>query len=793
MAHSSKSFKSYIDLGSSSSCPIGRNDIVDDRGRSSFISYIDSDSAKCDSALCAPLRKDAKRNKESFKSYLNLDDVDSRSLTAPDGKEISVPPAYETKLEPDLLPGEVVIAKTTSVLKFSSFTDQKQGIVGSLFCTNFRLSYVTADASLFAMDDGKQRNRLIGEHDIPLMSIDAVYEVSKGKRKKLLPASSIVKRAKHLEIHCKDFRVHSFGFKLASKEEGKVFVNAILCHAYPARLDLLYLFGYNKAVKTRRVNPIASPKRRSDPDQVSQSTVPTFRTIADWEAELSRCNAGKHWRAAWMNQGFRLSNTLPETFVVPKYTSNADLVQVCILFVDSRVPSWCYTYQNGASVVRMANLLPEAEQVEKEQMLINGIDRTCPGKKGVTSHVEDLNKCPPPKDIKTSLEKLKEILSPVSLKDFWTTDRCWLSSLEATKWLSSVSQCLEIAERLATIVVEGNRNVILQEFDGRDYSCVIACLIQILIDVHCRTISGFQSLVQKEWVAMGHKFTQRLGITAKNEQEESPIFLLFLDCVWQLLQQFPSSFEFSETYLTTLWDSAHIGLFGNFLFDCVHTSSKLCKEQLKLESVWNWHVQFSDKDLALFKNPLFLAKNSEELSTMNKKLAAITNSLNNDNFKKKLYLLYLNREATEHGVVLKPQVIAPMLKLWSQCYLRWSSPVEIYGGGAPSEYFQQCVLVEEVLCLKHKLANLEKASASDANKRYQNTPKSELFFSFNTQQTPRSSKMYSDVLTSSFPFSPGGLNKSNAGTPLSLYLEGSEFGPINLNDSEDLSGSYLDD
>lgn len=49
---------------------------------------------------------------------------------------------------------------------------------------------------------------------------------------------------------------------------------------------------------------------------------------------------------------------------------------------------------------------------------------------------------------------------------------------------------------------------------------------------------------------------------------QSPIFLLFLDCVWQLLQQCPTSFEFSETYLTTLWDAAHVSIFDTFLFDC---------------------------------------------------------------------------------------------------------------------------------------------------------------------------------------------------------------------------------
>ena len=49
---------------------------------------------------------------------------------------------------------------------------------------------------------------------------------------------------------------------------------------------------------------------------------------------------------------------------------------------------------------------------------------------------------------------------------------------------------------------------------------------------------------------------------------QSPEFLVFLDCMWQLLQQFPAAFEFTETYLTTLWDSAHISVFETFLFDC---------------------------------------------------------------------------------------------------------------------------------------------------------------------------------------------------------------------------------
>jgi len=38
--------------------------------------------------------------------------------------------------------------------------------------------------------------------------------------------------------------------------------------------------------------------------------------------------------------------------------------------------------------------------------------------------------------------------------------------------------------------------------------------------------------------------------------------------VWQLCQQYPTEFEFTETYLTTLWDAAHVSIFDTFIFNC---------------------------------------------------------------------------------------------------------------------------------------------------------------------------------------------------------------------------------
>ena len=56
---------------------------------------------------------------------------------------------------------------------------------------------------------------------------------------------------------------------------------------------------------------------------------------------------------------------------------------------------------------------------------------------------------------------------------------------------------------------------------------------------------------------LGHKFADRCGQGNKaSASEVSPIFLQFLDTTWQVLCQFPLSFEFSENLLVFLADEA---------------------------------------------------------------------------------------------------------------------------------------------------------------------------------------------------------------------------------------------
>jgi myotubularin-related protein 6/7/8 len=78
-----------------------------------------------------------------------------------------------------------------------------------------------------------------------------------------------------------------------------------------------------------------------------------------------------------------------------------------------------------------------------------------------------------------------------------------------------------------------------------------------------------QTLLEKEWLAFGHKFTDRCGFIATVDPKEvSPVFTQFIDCVWQLTQQFPTAFQYNERYLIALHDHVFSCQFGTFIGNC---------------------------------------------------------------------------------------------------------------------------------------------------------------------------------------------------------------------------------
>ena len=112
-------------------------------------------------------------------------------------------------------------------------------------------------------------------------------------------------------------------------------------------------------------------------------------------------------------------------------------------------------------------------------------------------------------------------------------------------------------------------SVLLALEDGWDATCQLSALAQLLMDPYYRTIQGFADLIDKEFSAFGHRFAHRNNLTQSDQNNGiAPVFVQFLDCVAQVLRQFPMSFEFNEYMLKYLAFHSMSNRFTNFLTDC---------------------------------------------------------------------------------------------------------------------------------------------------------------------------------------------------------------------------------
>jgi len=125
-------------------------------------------------------------------------------------------------------------------------------------------------------------------------------------------------------------------------------------------------------------------------------------------------------------------------------------------------------------------------------------------------------------------------------------------------------------------------------------------LAQLILDGYYRTIQGFQMLIEKDWLSFGHKFQDRCGHVISDANEVSPIFLQFLDAVWQLTQMFPQAFQFNEKYLVTILEHTYSCQYGTFVGNCEKQRGEL-KIREKTYSLWGYLVMCNDE----FVNPLY--------------------------------------------------------------------------------------------------------------------------------------------------------------------------------------------
>lgn len=78
-------------------------------------------------------------------------------------------------------------------------------------------------------------------------------------------------------------------------------------------------------------------------------------------------------------------------------------------------------------------------------------------------------------------------------------------------------------------------------------------------------ILGLQALIEREWLQAGHPFqtrNQKLCFGNAHMKGLQPSFLIFLDCLYQLHNQFPCSFECKIDMLMLLFEHSYFSQFG---------------------------------------------------------------------------------------------------------------------------------------------------------------------------------------------------------------------------------------
>ncbi|XP_070296768.1 myotubularin-related protein 12 [Salvelinus sp. IW2-2015] len=475
-----------------------------------------------------------------------------------------------------------------------------------------------------------------------------------------------------------------------------------------------------------------------------------FDSVEDWIQDMKRTKG--NCRVVSENSNFELSPKLPQFFIVPSNVSDEDLTK----YQGKGLPMWCWSHHSGCALFKAASI-PLVQEDNVPQTYMEKMLTAVAHNHLYSVKTEDLSDTlPAVQDILLSYNKFKQFFLIDNTTEFWMSDMKWFSSLDNCGWLDIIRQCLQKAVEVVECLEKENTNVLIMEELNVNLCCVVSSLVQLMLDPYYRTLLGFQSLVQKEWVAGGHAFLDRSNhLHLKDKAEsQSPVFLLLLECVWQLQQQHGPAFQFSETYLTVLSDSVHVPVFTTFLFNNdSHRDNILRAESphtqrspLNCPTVWDWSVQFDCKAQDLFTNPLYSEKPKQDTSVRKsyrpkhlRQLSLPSSAFKTptkkgffkdeaDNLKKILGVKRLSRwmlspssespqtsssvrefyeawqtKPLDYHSLLLPCLDGPSIRVWMQRYLRWIHDVQILGGGPVAMLSKVSEILGEVQELQRQL------------------------------------------------------------------------------------------
>ncbi|XP_028832550.1 myotubularin-related protein 7b isoform X2 [Denticeps clupeoides] len=336
------------------------------------------------------------------------------------------------------------------------------------------------------------------------------------------------------------------------------------------------------------------------------------------------------WYITAANSEYRVCDTYPSDLYVPKSATPSVIVGSAKFRSRGRFPVLSYYHRdNSASICRSSQPLSgfSARSTEDEQMIqaimksnpasefmyvvdtrpkLNAMANRAAGKgyenedhyTNIKLQFIGIENIHVMRNSQQKIIDVGQVRSP-SMGDF-------LWGLENSGWLKHIKAVMDAGVFIARAVAEEGISVLVHCSDGWDRTAQACSVASILLDPYYRTLKGFMVLIEKDWVAFGHKFSHRYGHLDSDPKEISPVMDQFLECVWQLMEQFPCAFEFNERFLLQLHTYVYSCQYGNFLANSQKERRDL-RIQERTHSVWP-HLW---KDQAEYSNPLYRADHSQ--------------------------------------------------------------------------------------------------------------------------------------------------------------------------------------
>lgn len=109
--------------------------------------------------------------------------------------------------------------------------------------------------------------------------------------------------------------------------------------------------------------------------------------------------------------------------------------------------------------------------------------------------------------MRNSLDKVIDAIKDADLAAYAPSQEI----LSRSEWLKHVADVLDgsalVAKRVGTL----HSNVLIHCSDGWDRTSQVSALSQIMLDPYFRTIEGFITVIEKDWLSFGHMFRLRSG------------------------------------------------------------------------------------------------------------------------------------------------------------------------------------------------------------------------------------------------------------------------------------------